>query len=151
MSANGRDERHVGVRSLARRILRDERVRFVLVGGLNTTVGYSFFVAIQFFVGQYTSYLVSLYGSYFLATLIAFPIHRRFTFRVEGKESLFIDFIRFQSVNLIALAVNTITLPLLVEFAHFIPIVAQAVIVVVTTLISYFGHKFFTFRRARHG
>ena len=139
------------MRSLARRMLRDERVRFVLVGGLNTIVGYSFFVAIQFSVGQYTSYLVSLYGSYFLATLIAFPIHRRFTFRVQGKESLFIDFIRFQSVNLIALAVNTITLPLLVEFAHFIPIVAQAVIVVATTLISYFGHKFFTFRRARRG
>lgn len=147
MSEGPSARRKSPVATLVRRLLGDERVRFILVGGLNTVIGYSLFVTIQFVVGRYTSYYVSLYGSYFLATLIAFPIHRRFTFQVSGKESRFIEFLRFQGVNVIALGVNTVTLPLLVEFGHLIPILAQAVIVVATTLISYFGHKFFTFRR----
>ena len=135
--------------SLARRLLSDERVRFILVGGVNTVIGYSIFVLIQILVGRHTSYLVSLYGAYLLATLIAFPIHRRFTFRASGAGNLGIDFLKFQGVNLIALAVNTIALPLFVEFAMLTPILAQAIVVIATTSISYFGHKFFTFRRSR--
>ena len=134
---------------LMRRLLSDERVRFLLVGGVNTAIGYTIFVVLQFLVGRHTSYLVSLYGAYLLATLIAFPIHRRFTFRASGAGNLGIDFLKFQGVNLIALAVNTIALPLFVEFAMLTPILAQAIVVIATTSISYFGHKFFTFRRSR--
>jgi putative flippase GtrA len=119
-----------------------------MVGVFNTFFGYSIFVIIQLTVGHFTSYWVSLYGSFFAATLVAFPIHRRFTFRVEGTGHVFQDFFRFQGINLIALAVNSIALPLLVERTSLNPIVAQGSIVISTTLISYFGHKFFTFHRS---
>jgi putative flippase GtrA len=38
-------------------------------------------------------------------------------------------------------------LAVLVEFAHMQPLLAQALIVFVTTLISFFGHRNFSFRR----
>jgi len=133
---------------LIARLLADERVRFVIVGGINTVLGYGLFVLFQLTVGDTIGYLGSLYASYVVAILVAFVLHRRFTFRVSGTGNVVIDFLRFASVHVVALVINTIALPLLVEYAHLDPLVAQALIVVVTTLVSYFGHKLFSFRRS---
>lgn len=127
------------------RLLGDERVRFVLVGGFNTFFGYGIFVALEYLA--HIPYLASLYGSYLLATTVAFVLHRRVTYRRTGTGNVLLDFVRFQGVYVVALAVNTAALPLLVEVAHWTPTVAQGLIVVVTSVMSYFGHKFFSFRR----
>jgi putative flippase GtrA len=132
-----------------KRLLGDERVRFVLVGGVNTVVGYGLFVLFVLTIGPTIGYLGSLYAAYVLATISAFVLHRRFTFRVHG--NLVIDFLRFSSVYVVSLLINSLALPLLVEFGHLTPIVAQACIVVLTTLISYVGHKWFSFRRKPEG
>ncbi|MCU1524519.1 MAG: polysaccharide biosynthesis protein GtrA [Microbacteriaceae bacterium] len=136
---------------LIRRLLGDERVRFLLVGGINTVVGYLLFAVFQLTLGHIIGYLGSLYLSYAIATLVAFYLHRRFTFRAAKTGQLGIDFLRFQSVYVVSLAVNTILLPVLVEWGGWRPLVAQLVIVVVTTIISYVGHKWFSFRRPSVG
>ena len=129
-------------------LLADERVRFLVVGGINTVVGYLAFAALQLSVGHVIGYLGSLYGSYVLAVSLAFVLHRRFTFRVQGTGNRLVDFARFASVYVVSLAANTVVLPVLVELGGLHPLVAQAISVVVTTIISYFGHKYFSFRRA---
>jgi len=128
-------------------LVADERVRFLVVGGINTVVGYALFAVLQITAGHVIGYLGSLYGSYLLAVTLAFVLHRRFTFRVEGTGNRLVDFLRFASVYVVSLAANTLVLPLLVELAHLDPLVAQAISVVVTTVVSYFGHKYFSFRR----
>ena len=128
-------------------LVADERVRFLVVGGINTVVGYALFALLQITAGHVIGYLGSLYGSYVLAVTLAFVLHRRFTFRVEGTGNRLVDFLRFASVYVVSLAANTLALPLLVELAHLDPLVAQAISVVVTTIVSYFGHKYFSFRR----
>jgi putative flippase GtrA len=130
-------------------MLDDERVRFLLVGGTNTVVGYGLFALLELTIGQRVGYLVSLYLSYAIAVAVAFVLHRRFTFRVTGSGNVLLDFVRFASVYVVTLAINTVALPLLVELGGLVPLVAQAIVVVVTTAVSYFGHKFFSFRRAR--
>ena len=131
------------------RLLKDERVRFLLIGGFNTVFGYALFVLFQFLWGDTAGYLVSLYVSYVISILVAFVLHRRFTFQVRGTANIWTDFVRFVGVYLVALAINTIALPLLVEVAGLDPLIAQAIVVVVTTVLSYVGHKFFSFRRAK--
>jgi len=131
-----------------RSLMRDERVRFLVVGGTNTVVGYGLFLLFDFVFGDVIGYIGSLYLSYVLAVVIAFVLHRRFTFRIVGSHNLIVDFARFASVYIVSLAINTVALPLLVEFAGLTPAVAQAIVVVVTTLISYVGHKWFSFRRS---
>jgi putative flippase GtrA len=128
-------------------LLEDERVRFMIVGGINTVLGYGLFVVFQLTVGDTIGYLGSLYASYVVAILVAFVLHRRFTFRVSGTGNAAVDFLRFSSVHVVALVINTIALPVLVEHAGLDPLLAQALIVVVTTLVSYFGHKLFSFHR----
>lgn len=132
---------------MIRRLLADERVRFLMVGGFNTGFGYLLFVVIELLIGRHSSYFVSLYGAYLIAATVAFALHRRLTFQVHGTGSILVDFLRYQAVSFVALAVNSLALPALVEWVGLIPIVAQLFIVVLTTIISYVGHKFFSFRR----
>ena len=130
-------------------LMADERVRFIIIGGVNTVVGYAIFAVLQITVGHVIGYLGSLYASYVLGVTLAFVLHRRFTFRTQGTGNTLIDFLRFASVYIVSLAINTLVLPLLVELGGLEPLVAQAITVVVTTLVSYFGHKYFSFRRAK--
>jgi putative flippase GtrA len=132
---------------MLQKLITDQRVRFLLVGGFNTAFGYGLFVLFELTFGGHTNYLLSLYLSYGIAIVIAFVLHRRFTYQVLGRGKLFLDFIRFTSVYLVSLIVNTIALPLLVELGGLPPILAQVIVVGCTTVISYFGHKFFSFRR----
>ena len=53
---------------------------------------------------------------------------------------------RFWSVYLTALGINVVVLPLLVELGMH-RILAQAIIIASTTLLSYFVHRHFSFRR----
>jgi putative flippase GtrA len=110
-------------------------------------VGYALFVAFELAIGRVIGYLGSLYASYAIATLLAFYLHRRFTFRVSRSGRVLVDFLRFQSIYVVSLIVNTAALPLLVESLGMNALVAQGIIVIVTTAISYVGHKRFSFRR----
>lgn len=129
------------------RLVKDRRVAFLIVGTINTAVGFGWFVLFQLTIGQVWGYMATLLFAHVASVLCAFVLHRRFVFRVRGH--VWIDLVRFEMVYLAALGVNAVLLPILVEFAGLTPIVAQAVIVFVTTLISYFGHSRFSFRRKK--
>lgn len=148
VDARGASTAEGAKRPAVARLLDDERVRFVVVGTFNTGFGFALFVAFEWMLTGRWSYLASLCGSYFIATISAFVLHRHFTYRKTGTGRVMVDLLRFQGVYAVALAVNATALPLLVELFHLHPIAAQAIVVSVTTLISYFGHKFFSFRRS---
>ncbi len=134
------------------RLLRDQRVAFLVVGAINTVVGFGIFAACSLTVGhdidqqfgKVAGSLVTLGITHALGVLFAFVMHRRFVFRVRGH--VVRDLVRFESVHLTALAINAVALPVLVELGMS-RIPAQAIIIAATTLVSYFGHRHFTFRR----
>ncbi|MFK0241028.1 GtrA family protein [Microbacterium sp. NPDC090281] len=127
------------------RLFKDRRVAFVIVGIINTAVGFGWFVLFEFTIGKLWGYMATLLFAHVASVLCAFVLHRRFVFKVRGH--VWLDLARFESVYLVALAVNAILLPVLVEFANIPPIPAQALIVFVTTMVSWFGHSRFSFRR----
>ncbi|TFD70085.1 GtrA family protein [Cryobacterium sp. Hb1] len=130
------------------RFLRDQRVRFLAVGATNTLVGYLIFSAFTLwvFADVHLGYLLSLALSYAVGISLAFVLYRRFVFVVHGH--VLRDFARFVSVYLVAIGINAVALPLLVEVVRVPPLLAQLIILVVTTLLSFFGHKKFSFRRS---
>ncbi|MGN6272331.1 MAG: GtrA family protein [Protaetiibacter sp.] len=131
------------------RLIRDQRVAFLIVGGVNTLVGFGWFVLFELTVGRLLGgfgYLATLACAHVASVLCAFVLYRRFVFRVRGH--VLRDLLRFEMVYLVSLGINFVALPLLVELAHLAPIVAQALIVVITTLVSWFGHRGFSFRRS---
>ncbi|OBG95559.1 polysaccharide biosynthesis protein GtrA [Mycobacterium sp. E3298] len=134
------------------RFIHDQRVAFVVVGAINAIVGFGIFVACSETIGHFVDHrfgkvagsLVSLGVMYVLSILFAFVMHRRFVFRVRGH--VLRDLLRYWSVYLTTLGINAVLLPVFVELG--LPrIEAQAIIVVLTALMSYFGHRHFSFRR----
>jgi putative flippase GtrA len=135
------------------KLVRDQRVAFLVVGAINTVVGFGLFVVCSESVGHLVDHrfgtvagsLATLGISHVLGVLFAFVMHRRFVFRARGHVQR--DLMRFESVYLTALGINAVALPVLVELGlHRIP--AQAIILAASTVLSYFGHRYFSFRRS---
>ncbi|WP_291047891.1 GtrA family protein [Herbiconiux sp.] len=134
------------------RVIKDQRVAFLLVGATNTGVGFLLFIAFDLTVGAWVDAAVNetvgslavLACAHVLGVLFAFVLYRKFVFKVTGH--LWRDLARFESVYLVSIGINAVILPILVNLG-WNRILAQLSILVITTLISYFGHKGFSFRR----
>lgn len=127
------------------RLVRDQRVAFLIVGGINTAIGFGWFVLFHRIAGPSVGYMGTLLMSHICAVLCAFVLHRRFVFKVRGH--VLLDLARFELVNLGALGVNAILLPFFVEIVGLHVLVAQALATCVSIVSTFFGHMFFSFRR----
>ena len=138
-----------GPPGLLLRVIQDQRVAFLVVGAINTVIGFLFFAGFLVTVGQWWDkpwgYLAALACAHVFGVLFAFVLYRFVVFRVRGH--VLADLWRFETVYLAALAVNFVLLPLLVEIAHLPVLLAQALIVFVTSVMSWVGHKHYSFRR----
>jgi len=122
-----------------------EKLRFLAVGGLNTGLGFGLFALLQFLIGEQIGEVLVLLLAHLGASTVAFVLHRRVTFRVSG--NILADYLRFQTVFIIPIGINLVILPILTHVVGVNVYVAQALITGVTVTISYFGHKYFSFRR----
>jgi putative flippase GtrA len=128
------------------RLVRDQRVAFLIVGGTNTAVGAVWFVLfLWLFPRGAAGYLGALLCAHIAAVLCAFILYRRFVFRVTGH--VLRDLVRFELVNLSTLAFNFAMLPVLVEVMGWPVLPSQFAIAGVTVLYSWFAHRGFSFRR----
>jgi putative flippase GtrA len=128
------------------RLVRDQRVAFLIVGVMNTVMGTGWFVLFLWLFHEAIGYLGALFCAHIASVLCAFVLYRRFVFRVAGH--VWRDLVRFELVNLSVLGFNVATLPLLVELFGWSPLLSQLVIVVVAVVYSWFAHRGFSFRRS---
>ena len=128
------------------RLVRDQRIAFLLVGVTNTVIGTLWFITFQALVEAKLGYILVLVCAHIASVLCAFVLYRRFVFRVVGH--VWRDLGRFEVINLSALAFNLAALPLLVELFRLPVLLSQLIITGVTMLISFFGHRGFSFRRS---
>lgn len=126
-----------------------EKFRFLLVGGFNTVFGFAVFSVLEITLGSKISYFGSLYGAHIISSTLAFILYRTVVFPVTGPWLR--DYYRFQLVYVVPLLVNTFLLPFFVALIHLDVLVAQAVTTVILTIVSYVGHKYFSFRRPTIG
>lgn len=135
------------------RLIRDQRMAFLVVGAVNTILGFGIFVMCSATLGHLVdarfgavaAALVTVAISHVLSVLFAFVMHRRFVFRVHGH--VLRDLARFESVYLTTFSINIIALTVLVALGmHRVP--AQVAVVPPTLLLNYLGHRCFSFRRS---
>lgn len=134
------------------RLIKDQRVLFLMVGGVNTLVGTLWFVLFDSLLGHRWNgwgHYPALVLTYVFSILCAFVLYRRLVFRVHGH--VWRDLVRFASVYVLAFFINLALLAVLVNGLHWPAIVSQFIIVFVTTALSWFGHSSFSFRRSADG
>lgn len=127
------------------RLLRDERSRFVLVGAANTVFSTALFAGLVLLLGPEVPSVVSLVIAWFVSLLTGFFAHRLLVFRVRGQ--LLLDLLRYAGVNYTTLLLNIGALALLSDVLGLPPIPVQIAIVGVVIVVTYVGHKYFSFRR----
>ncbi|HEY0258739.1 MAG TPA: GtrA family protein [Lacisediminihabitans sp.] len=89
-------------------------------------------------------YFLAILAAQVVTIALAFPVYRVFVFQSRG--SIRIDFVRFLSVWSAGAIAGIVFTPLLVEFAHLDPFVAQVISIVVVSVGSFVSHRFFSFR-----
>ena len=129
-----------------------KKVRFVLVGVWNTIFGYLVFVACDYlferlFSPRYIAYMSAAVLSNILAIINAYIFHKHITFQstVRGK-AILVEFARFFSTYIFSMILGLILLPVSVEAFGIEPRISAALLIPVTTVISYIGHSRFSFR-----
>ena len=98
----------------------------MLVGLVNTAFGFGLFAALEITFGDAIPYLYLLVVAHLVSVLEAYLLQRMLVFRVQGH--WWRDLARFWSVYLVALGLNLLALPLLVEVLGLPVLTAQALV-----------------------
>lgn len=117
--------------------------KFVIVGILNTVVGYGAF----FFILSYSNYLTSLIISHIIGVTHSYIWNKYWTFKSKG--TYINEFIKFNSVYVIVFIVNAITLIILVDILNINPRMGQLITLPIITIISFMGHRRWSFNGKR--
>jgi putative flippase GtrA len=117
--------------------------RYLLIGFYNTIVGYLLFGLVNYVLGSFTHYLVIFGVSFILSLTHAYVGQRYIVFRSTAP--WWREYLRFFIVNLTGMAGNALLLVVFVESGMGL-MVAQAISVLIVTVFSYFGHRYFSFR-----
>jgi putative flippase GtrA len=133
--------------SLLRRILSDQRFRFLLVGGINVVQGIGWFAVLDALLGDALPYPLVLVLVYVVSIPIGFLLYRIFVFQITGQ--WLTDFARFILIQAGAFAINLSALPFFHEILGLPLLASQALSIAVILLFSYTGHLYVSFRR-RH-
>lgn len=134
------------------RLIRDRRVAFLVVGAMNTGVGFAWFILFSLLFGavwpdEPWRIFVTITCAHVCSTISAFVLYRKLVFRVTGH--LWLDFWRFQLVYLTSFLLNHLVVPPLTILLGMNDIVAQFLFTFVIAVISWFGHSRFSFRRRK--
>ena len=136
-------------------VVRDQRVAFLLVGAVNLGMGFIAFFGFDDLWRVWAPGLGGWHSTVVLASAHvatvppAFLFYRTLVFRVRGH--VWRDLARFESVLLGSLLANWALLVPLTEVAHLAPKLAQTIIAALQVIWSWFGHKYFSFRRRPEG
>ena len=118
--------------------------KFCAVGVLNTAVQYSVFygllhvIRINYLMASAVGYCVGLTNSYMF--------NRKWTFSGFNSPNMDIEFIKFVTVNVAALAINLGSLRCCVSILHLRPEIGQIIAIPLSTTVNFLGNKFWTFR-----
>lgn len=128
------------------RIVKRQELAFAIVGGFNTLLGMALAV---FWLGVFGDGRpgLAVVAAYAVSTVVAFVLHRTLVFRVRGH--LLRDFVAFCGVNVGGLVLNVILVELAVTGLGFPAAPASVVVMGLVAVLSFFGHRYISFRRAR--
>lgn len=127
--------------------------RYILVGGFNTVFGYSVFALLNWLLRGLGSfaYMYAWFVANIIAITAAFLAYKWFVFRTRG--NYLIEWLRCFGVYGSGMLFGAVALPITVTILRRTmhkpeqaPYIAVALLTVVTVMLSFIGHKHFSFR-----
>lgn len=128
------------------RIVKRQELAFAIVGGFNTLLGMALVVFWLRVLGDGRPGL-AVVAAYSLSTVVAFVLHRTLVFRVSGQ--VLRDFLAFCGVNAGGLVLNVVLVELAATVLGFPAEPASVIVMGLVAVLSFFGHRYISFRRTR--
>lgn len=119
-----------------------EKLRFLLVGGFNTVFAYAIFAALYELAGL--NYNLALIIQYFITVNFSFVTMRYYVFQSQG--ILKYEYIKAISVYVGIYFFNAFVLNVLVQILDLYPLFGQALYLIISTILTFILHKYFSFR-----
>ena len=129
---------------MLKNIFETKEFRFLLVGILNTLVGYGLYAL---FLSLHINYLIANTMSTILGIIHSYLWNRFFTFK--SKEKAGKEIVKFFFVYLISYLIGCVTLYIFKNKLNIDVYLAGLLNLVITTIISFFGHKYFSFKEKK--
>ena len=120
-----------------------QKIRFLLVGGFNTAAAYAIFAACFVLSGE--RYLMSLIIQYALSINISILTMRYYAFRSKGP--FLSEYAKAAGVYVYLLLFNMLWLHIFIDTLEMNAFVSQALYLIISTLMTYVMHKYFSFRK----
>ena len=124
---------------------QQQKLLFLIVGGYNTVFGYLLFCMLQIFLQHHLHYLIILSISHFLSVGNSFVSFKIFVFKTRG--NWLFEYIKVNLVYLFYLLNNFWLLWLLVDIFDCNKFLSQLVCIVILTIMVYFLHKNFVYKK----
>jgi putative flippase GtrA len=115
---------------ILRALSNAEFLKFVLVGGANTVLGYVLFALLTPFMHYGIAYSIS-YG---IGVVFAYVANSLFVFH---EPLAWRKFMAFPLVYVVQYLIGITLLPVLIEVLRFDPLIAQPVVIVITMPVTY--------------
>ena len=132
---------------MLRKLFRSKKIRFVVVGGINTLWGLAAYPILYALLTPFeVNYVVILILSYVAGTSFSFTTQKYLVFKSHGNHVVEISkFLAFQGAVML---INIVLLPLLVVATSINPVIVQIGIGIVFAGLSFFFHERITFRNS---
>lgn len=120
-------------------------LRYLVVGGWNTLFGIGLFALMFWALQRWLHYQVIVAVAWALSVINAFACYKFFVFRTRGH--VWRELARCYVVYTAALAAQMAGMWVLVEGGGLHPVVANILVTFIVVVISYLGHKLFSFKK----
>ncbi len=124
----------------------NQSFKFIIVGVLNTIVGFLAYAAYIYFIQN--NYLHALIISHIVGVTHSYLWNNRWTFQQKKYNAK--SAVKFMSVYAVTFFVNLFLLSILVDTIDMNKLIAQAIALFLTTLVSFFGHKYWSFKTSKN-
>jgi putative flippase GtrA len=121
-----------------------QKFRYLLAGAWNTLFGYLCGVSIYYIFGSELGIFIVAILSNILAISMSFLTHKLFVFKTKG--NWIIEYMRAYCVYGLLAIVGIILLIIFVRWLEIQFWLAQGLVVFLSVVVSYLGHKKFTFK-----
>ena len=129
------------IKSFINKLLDRQEFRFLMVGGINTAVGYGVYVILLTFG---LDYLIAFTIATIIGVINSYLWNRFFTFKSKSKAAK--EIVKFALVYFISFCFGLLFLKLIIGVLGINQYIAGILNIVITTAISWFGHKNFSFK-----
>jgi putative flippase GtrA len=136
----------VGVDVIAR-LIGDQRIRYLVVGGVSAVFYYAVFTAGWLTLSRWVPYVPIAAISTTLTAIATYPLYRRVVFRATGP--YLPGFFRFYVICIWAMVFSIGGLAFLVEIVGLHPLVATLIILALGPVTNYQAGKLWAFRRRK--